>query len=76
MTGWATLSTNGVAERVSYSGTYTVNPDCSGTTTLTDSEGNASHYDIFITNDGDNMTFVQTDPGYITAGFELRRSRD
>jgi len=52
-------------ERVS--GTYTVKADCTGTSTY-----DGSHYDLFITPDGSMFTWVQTDPGSMLSGFELR----
>jgi hypothetical protein len=48
------------------SGTYTVNEDCTGTTSYED----GTHYDHFIAPDGSLFTFVQTDPGVVAAGFE------
>jgi hypothetical protein len=42
-----------------FSGTYTVNEDCTGTSTYTD----GTHFDEFIAPDGSMFTFVQTDPG-------------
>jgi hypothetical protein len=53
-----------------FSATYTVKADCTGTTTV---EGLVvTHYDLFTAPDGSIITFVQTDPGVVAAGFELR----
>jgi hypothetical protein len=41
-----------------YSGTYTVEADCTGTAVFTD----GTHYDLFIAPDGSMFTFVQTHP--------------
>jgi hypothetical protein len=38
---------NGTIVRLTYKGTYTVKPDCSGTVTFTNSQGQVSNYDIF-----------------------------
>ncbi|MFY0567482.1 hypothetical protein ACN28E_27165 [Archangium lansingense] len=73
LTGSATVSTNGEITRITYTGTYTVEPDCSGTATLTDNLGGTAHFDIFVTKNGESTSFIQTDPGYVTAGFEIRR---
>src|SRR5262245_16725244 len=46
VSGFSTTSTNGVVSAAAYSGTYTVDTDCSGTTDLTDENGVRTHYDI------------------------------
>jgi hypothetical protein len=52
-----------------YSGTYTVEADCTGTAMFTD----GSHYDLFIAPDGSKFTFVQTRPKrYVTSGTAQR----
>ena len=52
-----------------FSGTYTVNADCTGTATYSD----GTRYDQFIAPDGSELTFVLTKPSEIvTAGFEPR----
>jgi hypothetical protein len=69
VSGVATTSVEGeVARNETFSGTYTVNEDCTGTSTYTD----GTHYDEFIAPDGSMLTFVQTDPGFVTAAFELQ----
>ncbi|ATB41549.1 hypothetical protein CYFUS_007015 [Cystobacter fuscus] len=73
LTGWATISTNGEITRIAYSGTYTLDPNCGGTATLTDNHGDTTHFDFFVTKNGANMTYVQTDAGYVSSAFELRR---
>ena len=59
--------------RITYTGSYTLKRDCSGTATLTDNLGGTAHFDIFVTNNGESTTFIQTDAGYVTTGFEIRR---
>jgi hypothetical protein len=62
-----TQSVNGSASRRQGTGTYTVNADCSGTMTYTDSVNHStSNYDIYI--NGNNVQFVSTDNGTISAG--------
>ncbi len=54
-----------------FSGTYSVNADCTGTVTYSD----GSRYDQFIAPDGSQLTFVQTHPKrLVTASFEPRGS--
>jgi hypothetical protein len=69
-TGSATVSTNGEITRIVYSGTYTLEPDCSGTATLTDNLGGTAHFDFFVTKNGTELAYVQTDAGYVTSTFE------
>jgi hypothetical protein len=62
-----TQSVNGSPSRRQGGGTYTVNADCSGTLTYTDSVSHStSNYDIYI--NANNVQFVSTDNGTISAG--------
>jgi hypothetical protein len=54
-------------------GTYTVNADGSGATLLTDSDGDVTHFDIFIRKGGDEVSYVGTDPGVVSSGYERRK---
>src|SRR4051812_13543525 len=48
VSGNATGSYNGTIVRLKYTGTYTINADCSGSVTTTDDRGEAAHYDVFV----------------------------
>ena len=73
MTGTYSFSDNGViSQNVSYSDTYTVNPDCTGTLLSADENGLIGHFDLFFGPDGEEVSFVQTDPGVVAAGVERR----
>src|SRR5215472_9686059 len=74
MSGVATENLNGEVGRVTYTGTYTVEPDCTGAVTFTDTNGVVSHYDIAIEDGGAEFGFVQTDANIVTAAFERRRT--
>ena len=74
MSGMATENLAGVAGRITYTGTYIVQPDCTGSVTFTDSNSAVSHYDIAIENGGAEFGFVQTDANVVTAAFERRRT--
>jgi hypothetical protein len=50
-----------------FSGTYTVNADCTGTTITNDVKS-----DLFIAPDGSMFTWVYADPGFVASGSELR----
>jgi hypothetical protein len=73
MTGTYSFSDNGaISQNVSYTDTYTVNPDCTGTLTSVDENGLIGHFDLFFGRDGEEVSFVQTDPGVVAAGVERR----
>jgi hypothetical protein len=60
----ATLSANGNIQPVTIAGTYTVNPDCTGSMTLTVSPlGLISHLDFVIGDDGAELRAIVTDSG-------------
>ena len=62
----ATLSANGNIVQVTISGTYTVNPDCTGTMTLNVSPlGATVHVDFAIDNHGAELRAIVVDPGVI-----------
>jgi hypothetical protein len=69
--GVSSFSENGkITRKASTSSRYTVKANCTGTSTV---EANVvTHYDMFIAPDGSMFTFVQTDPGVVASGFELR----
>jgi hypothetical protein len=53
----------------SYSGTYSVNADCTGTSTFTD----GTQFNLATTPDGRMHTYVQTKPsGVVASGIALR----
>src|SRR5215213_7838889 len=61
-----------ITSKATFSGTYTVNADCTGTVTLTD----GTQYDLFIDPDGSMFTWVQTyPPQYVVSGVERRVTR-
>ena len=75
MTGIFSGSANGVIdEDVVYTGTYTVNADCTSELTTVDPVTGENHYDQFVDPSGDEFEFVQTDEGVVSAGSERRVS--
>jgi hypothetical protein len=73
--GVSSFSDNGeIFRKTPFSSTYTVKANCTGTNTVdTNVDGSlVTHYDLFIAPDGSKVTFVQTDPGAVASGFELR----
>jgi hypothetical protein len=74
MSGVYSGNFNGTITRGSYSGTYTMKPDCSGTVTFTDNAKQIYNYDIFATQGGSEFVFVQTDSNSITSAYQRRRA--
>jgi hypothetical protein len=68
--GVSTINLNGkVSSKDTFSGTYTVKADCTGSSTYTD----GTRYDDFIAPDGSQLTYVQTKPSnWVLAGDEQR----
>jgi hypothetical protein len=66
--GVSTTNVNGkITSKETFSGTYTVKANCTGTSTYTD----GTRYDDYIAPDGSMITFVQTKPSkWVLAGDE------
>lgn len=63
-TGFATLDGNGAPQ--TETGTYTVNPDCTGTYTVQISPGGFSAHAFFVIDEGGNeLQIIVTDPGTV-----------
>lgn len=70
--GTSSSSSNGTITRGdTFTGTYTVAADCTGTLTI----GGTLHFDLYIAPGGDFFTYVQTDPGSVSATTEHRATR-
>ena len=66
ITGTATLSANGTIFQFTFAGTYTVNPDCTGTfTLLIASVGITQHVFFVIDDSGTEFRAIETDPGFV-----------
>ena len=69
LTAGDTLSYDGTIIKRSYpSGTYTMASDCTGSITLTSSNGNKVNFDIVLYNNGKEMNLIETDTGIIFSG--------
>ena len=71
--GVSTISANGTITRGSYTAIYSMKPDCSGTLTVTDSAKKVHRYELFTVPSGDEVAWIQTDPGSVSAGWQRRR---
>ena len=73
-TATATVSQNGNIIPVSIAGTYTVNPDCTGTLTAQISPvGINTHLFFVIDDNGREFQAIQTDPGVVVTGIARRQ---
>ena len=69
---FATVSINGTIVRTTGTvGTYTVNPDCTGTITFT----NGPSFDIFVGPNAKQLWMIQTGPEAVPAVFEGTATR-
>jgi hypothetical protein len=72
VTGSSTFSSGGtIFPRSAFTGTYTLTAGCTGTLTI----GTTLHFDIYVAPSGDKFTYIQTDPGSVSAATETRVSR-
>jgi hypothetical protein len=58
-----------IIPRVPLTGTYAVNPDCSGNEMITNTGQN---FDLYIKPSGEQFRWIETDPGVILSGDEVR----
>jgi len=65
-----TASVNGKISTFTVSGPYTVNSDCSGSV-----EPSGQHYNMVVSPDGNRVNWIQTDPGTVSSGTEVRLTR-
>ena len=63
-----TLNVNGnVQPNTNVPGTYTINSDCTGTALEA-----GAHYSFVVSPDGNTTTWMETDPGTVVSGTEVR----
>jgi hypothetical protein len=66
-------SHNGNILEVTQTGTYTVNPDCTGTYTAQVSPiGITVHFFFIVADSGNQLDVISTDPGTVLAGVARR----
>jgi hypothetical protein len=72
----ATLSANGNINKVTIEGTYTVNPDCTGSMTLNVSPLNATvHTDFVIDHDGAELRAIVSESGVVESRIYKKQFR-
>jgi hypothetical protein len=67
LTGSATISQAGQIQSPTFTGTYTLDADCTGTVSTTDSAGPA-HFNIAIVDNGQEILFIESDSGVAVSG--------
>jgi hypothetical protein len=68
LTGSKTKSENGtITQGVTFTGTYSVNSDCTGSATITNSDGDVRHVDLVILKNHE-INWIQTDDGRAATG--------
>jgi hypothetical protein len=73
ITGSQTRNFNGQIVHETYTETYTVNPDCTGSSQKTTSAGIHVKFDFVVLNHGKTIEGVETDPGNVVT-FRAERS--
>lgn len=68
ITGADTISYDGSIVKRKYTGTYTVNEDCTGSLVLKADDTSITNADFVIVNDGKEVSMVQTDPSFVLSG--------
>jgi hypothetical protein len=66
--GSSTTSFNGFSYPDTFTGTYHVNPDCTGSASNTFASGGSDHVNFVIVEHGSEVKFFSADPGVVFAG--------
>ena len=73
LSGYEWDSTNGVQETLTFTGSYSVQADCTGTATLVNSNGRTDHITLGVIEGGQEFNFTVTDPGVVITGRPSRQ---
>jgi len=69
LSGTSTADFGGLVSPVTFIGTYTVNPNCTGSLTVNAGANGTVHRDLVIVDAGNEVEFVSTDPSVVIAGY-------
>ena len=72
-TGTETDTADVGTQTVTWTTVETINPDCTGTSTITYADGSQVHSAFVIVNGGNELDFIGTDPGATISGVQKRR---
>jgi hypothetical protein len=73
VSGSIAVSFGGSSSTSTFSGTYTVAADCTGSAINTDVGGSVTHFNFVIVDAGKQVRFMQTDPGMVWAPTAIRQ---
>jgi hypothetical protein len=68
LSGYEWDSTNGFQETLTFTGSYSIQPDCTGTAALVNSNGRTDHIALGLVEGGQEFNFTVTDPGVVITG--------
>lgn len=68
LAGYEWDSTNGFQETLTFTGSYSIQPDCTGTAALVNSNGRTDHITLGLIEGGQEFNFTVTDPGVVITG--------
>ena len=68
ISGTETFTLSGTVLKLSVTGTYTENSNCTGTWRVTPKGGSATNFNTVVVNSGKELLLIQTDSGTVTAG--------
>jgi hypothetical protein len=74
--GSSTADYGGTIFPVTFTGTYTVRPNCTGKLTADAGNNGIIHRDLVIVDSGKEVEFVSTDPGLAIAGYMKKQHTD
>src|ERR1700730_12995205 len=73
LSGYEWDSTNGFQETLTFTGSYAVEPDCTGTAALVNSNGRTDHITLGLVEGGQEFNFTVIDPGVVLTGLAVRQ---
>lgn len=76
LSGSSSVTFGGIVSAVTFTGSYTVNANCTGSMTVETSDGDSVHRNLIIVDDGKEVEFVSTDPGVVIAGYLKKQHAD
>jgi hypothetical protein len=70
---FAESAAGAIGSGITFTGTYAVNQDCTGTAELTDSLGRTGTRAFVIVQEGKEIQYVFTDPGFVATGIAKKQ---
>jgi hypothetical protein len=76
LSGSSTANYGGSSFPVTFTGTYSVKAGCTGNLTVNAGVNGIIHRDLVIVDGGKEVEFVDTDPGFVIAGYMKKQGAD